>query len=53
MAYKLLTTAQERWRRLNGHHLVADVLDGEVHGRHQGTDDNNHDDGTTDQKVAA
>jgi len=28
MAYKLLATAQERWRRFNGHHLVADVLDG-------------------------
>jgi putative transposase len=28
MAYKLLDAAQERWRRLNGHALVADVLDG-------------------------
>jgi putative transposase len=28
MAYKLLATAQERWRRVNGHELVADVLDG-------------------------
>ena len=28
MAYKLLSTAQERWRRINGHELVADVLDG-------------------------
>jgi hypothetical protein len=28
MAYKLLATAQEGWRRFNGHHLVADVLDG-------------------------
>ena len=26
MAYKLLDAAQERWRRFNGHHLVADVL---------------------------
>ncbi|MGH2903449.1 MAG: IS256 family transposase [Solirubrobacteraceae bacterium] len=28
MAYKLLDAAQERWRRLNGHELVAEVLDG-------------------------
>jgi putative transposase len=28
MAYKLLDAAQERWRRINGHELVADVLDG-------------------------
>jgi putative transposase len=29
MAYKLLDAAQERWRRFNGHELVADVLAGE------------------------
>jgi putative transposase len=28
MAYKLLDAAQERWRRVNGHELVAEVLDG-------------------------
>jgi putative transposase len=28
MAYKLLDAAQERWRRINGHELVTDVLDG-------------------------
>jgi putative transposase len=28
MAYKLLDAAQERWRRFNGHDLVADVLAG-------------------------
>jgi putative transposase len=28
MAFKLLTSAQERWRRFNGHELVADVLAG-------------------------
>ena len=28
MAYMLLITAQERWRRFNGHELVADVLAG-------------------------
>src|SRR3954471_10969736 len=26
MAYKLLDAAQERWRRFNGHELVADLL---------------------------
>jgi hypothetical protein len=28
MAYKLLESAQERWRRFDGHELVADVLAG-------------------------
>ncbi len=28
MAYKLLDAAQQRWRRFNGHELVADVLAG-------------------------
>ena len=28
MAYKLLDAAQQRWRRINGHELVTDVLDG-------------------------
>ena len=28
MAYKLLDAAQERWRRFNGHELLADVLNG-------------------------
>jgi putative transposase len=28
MAYKLLVTAQDRWRRFNGHELIAEVLDG-------------------------
>jgi putative transposase len=28
MAFKLLDAAQERWRRFNGHELVADVLEG-------------------------
>jgi putative transposase len=26
--YKLLVTAQERWRRFNGHELITEVLDG-------------------------
>jgi putative transposase len=54
MAYKLLATAQERWRRSNGHHLVADVLDGaKFKDGIKVTDDNNHDDGKTDERVAA
>ena len=28
MAYKLLDAAQQRWRRANGHELIADVLIG-------------------------
>ena len=50
MAYKLLDAAQERWRRVNGHELVSDVLDdmkfkdGIKH-----TDDET----TTDERVAA
>ena len=28
MAYKLLDSLSERWRRVNGHELVAEVLDG-------------------------
>jgi putative transposase len=54
MAYKLLAAAQERWRRFNGHHLVADVLDGvKLKDGIRVTDDDNHDDGMTDEKVAA
>ncbi len=30
MAYKLLDTAQDRWRRFNGHELIAGVLDDAV-----------------------
>ena len=54
MAYTLLATAQERWRRFNGHHLVADVLDGvKFKDGIKVTDDDNHDDEMTDEKVAA
>jgi hypothetical protein len=53
MAYKLLATAQERWRRFNGHHLVADVLD-DVKFKDGIKVTNDHtNDGTTDEKVAA
>jgi transposase-like protein len=54
MAYKLLESAQERWRRFNGHELVADVLDGVTFKDGiKVTDDDNHDDGMTDERVAA
>lgn len=54
MAYKLLAAAQERWRRFNGHELVADVLndvsfkDGE-----RVTDNDENEDEKTDERVAA
>jgi len=51
MAYKLLDAAQERWRRINGHELVTDVLDGETFKDGiKATDDETT---TTDEKVAA
>ena len=55
MAYKLLATAQERWRRFNGHELVADVLDGVKFkdGIPVTEDDNHGNDGQEDEKVAA
>jgi putative transposase len=54
MAYKLLDAAQERWRRFNGHHLVAEVLAGvKFKDGIKITDDDNHDDGLTDERVAA
>src|SRR3954453_10714131 len=50
MAYKLLDAAQERWRRFNGHELVADVLAGATFKDGvKVTDDQT----TTDEKVAA
>lgn len=51
MAYKLLDAAQERWRRFNGHELVADVLAGiKFKDGIKVTDDNTT---TPDEKVAA
>jgi putative transposase len=52
MAYKLLDAAQERWRRINGHELVADVLAGTKYkdGIQITNNDNNE---ITDEKVAA
>jgi putative transposase len=51
MAYKLLDAAQERWRRLNGHELVTDVLD-DVKFK-DGTKVTEDETTTTDEKVAA
>jgi putative transposase len=51
MAYKLLDAASERWRRFNGHELVADVLAGaQFKDGIQVTDDETT---TTDERVAA
>jgi putative transposase len=51
MAYKLLDAAQERWRKFNGHELVADVLDGVKF--KDGIRVTNNDNQTTHEKVAA
>jgi putative transposase len=54
MAYKLLDAAQERWRRFNGHELVADVLaDAKYKDGTRVTDDDTNDHEMTDEKVAA
>jgi putative transposase len=54
MAYKLLDAAQERWRRFNGHELVADVLAGaKFKDGTRVTDDDTNDHEMTDERVAA
>jgi putative transposase len=55
MAYKLLESAQERWRRFNGHELVADVLAGaKFKDGIKVTDDNTNDDNEmTPERIAA
>jgi putative transposase len=54
MAYKLLDAAQERWRRFNGHELVADVLAGaEFKDGERVTDHDSNENETTEEKVAA
>ena len=51
MAHKLLITAQERWRRFNGHELISEVLDGvKFKDGVKVTDDENT---TQEEKVAA
>ena len=54
MAYKLLDAASERWRRFNGHELVADVLDDmQFKDGIRVTDDDNHEmHEMTEEKVA-
>jgi transposase-like protein len=51
MAFKLLEAAQERWRRLNGHSLVAAVLDGATY--KDGIPVTEDTTTTTDERVAA
>ncbi len=50
MAFKLLKTAEERWRRFNGHELVAEVLAGATFNDGIRVPDEHP---TQDQKVAA
>jgi transposase-like protein len=51
MAYKLLDAAQDRWRRFNGHELVADVLAGATF--KDGIRVTDDEITTTDERVAA
>jgi putative transposase len=51
MAYKLLDAAQERWRRFNGHELIAEVLDGATFKDGIEVEDTNYEKET--EKVAA
>ena len=51
MAYKLLNAAQDRWRRFNGHQLVADVLTGATY--KDGIRVTDDEATTTDERVAA
>jgi len=53
MAYKLLDAAQTRWRRFNGHELIADVLDGAVFKDGERVTDQDDDNNNIDEKVAA
>jgi len=53
MAYKLLDTAQQRWRRFNGHELVTYVLAGATYKDGIRITDDINDEEMTDEKVAA
>jgi transposase-like protein len=52
MAYKLLDAAQARWRRFNGHELIADVLAGAVFKDGERVFDEDNDNNSIDEKVA-
>ena len=52
MAYKLLDAAQERWRRFNGHELIADVLAGVVFKDGERVTDEDNDNDNIAEKVA-
>jgi putative transposase len=52
MAYKLLDAAQQRWRRFNGHELIADVLAGVVFKDGERVIDEDNDNNSIDEKVA-
>ena len=53
MAYKLLDAAQARWRRFSGHELIADVLAGVVFKDGERVLDEDNDNNSIDEKVAA
>ena len=52
MAYKLLDGAQTRWRRFNGHELIADVLAGAVFKDGDRIIEQDIDNNSIDEKVA-
>ncbi len=52
MAYKLLDAAQARWRRFNGHELIADVLDGVLFKDGERVIEQDNDNNSIDEKVA-
>jgi putative transposase len=52
MAYKLLDAAQQRWRRFNGHELIADVLAGAVFKDGERVIEQDNDNNSIDEKVA-
>lgn len=52
MAYKLLDAAQQRWRRFNGHELIADVLADATFKDGERVIDDDHDNNNIDEKVA-
>ena len=52
MAYKLLDAAQARWRRFNGHELIADVLAGVRFKDGERVIEEDNDNNSIDEKVA-